>query len=327
MEFLKSLISFIFAVIFLSACGQAYDFGIPPSTDVFPSSVQYNNKVDMVFMVDDSPTMSYHHARLAETMPALVQSLLSLKMDFHIVVVSSSMSPSKLRGGKFLGSPKILTNATPNLAGALSQRLKLGADGATRESGIESIMTALSDKYLSTEGKDFFREDALLSIVALSNEDDHSGLGTAADYIQFFEQRKKPFDNGQKSWVFNFIGTLDTSSRCPTNPDTSYTERGSTFISLVEASKGQMESICSNDLTPAIKNIKARIIQVLTDFKLSRKPDIASIQVYSNGVIVPRSNVNGWDYLPVENIIRFYGTWVPAADVAIKINFNPAGAD
>ncbi len=328
MELLKSSIYSVFAVLFLSGCSQQYDFGIPPSSDVFPSSVQYNNKVDMVFMVDDSPTMAYHSDRLAASMPALVQSLLALKMDFHIVVVSSSMSPSKMRGGKFLGSPKVLTNGTPNLAAVLGRRLQLGADGSTRESGIESVMTALADKHLSTpDGQGFFREDALLSVIALSNEDDHSGLGTVADYTQFFEQRKKPFDNGQKSWVFNFIGTLDTSARCPTNPDTSYTERGSTFIGLVNASNGQAESICSSDLTPAIKNIKARIIQVLTDFKLSRKPDVSSIQVFSNGAPVPRSNVNGWDYLPVENIIRFYGTWVPAADVAIKINFNPAGAD
>ena len=328
MELLKPFIYSIFAVLFLGACSQQYDFGIPASSDVFPSSVQYNNKVDMVFMVDDSPTMSYHHDRLAETMPVLVQSLLALKMDFHIVVVSSSMSPTKMRGGKFLGYPKILTSGTPNLAAVLSQRLQLGSDGSSRESGIESVMTALSDSYLSTsEAKGFFREDALLSIIALSNEDDHSGLGTVADYTQFFEKRKKPFDNGQKSWVFNFIGTMDTSARCPTNPDTSYTERGDTFIGLVNASHGQAESICSSDLTPAIKNIKARIIQVLTDFKLSRKPDVNSIRVFANGVAVPRSNLNGWDYIPVENLIRFYGTWIPAADVAIKINFNPAGAD
>ena len=328
MELLKSSIYSILAVLFFSSCSQQYDFGIPPSSDVFPSSVQYNNKVDMVFMVDDHSSMGYHHDRLAEAMPALVQSLLALKMDFHIVVVSSSMSPSKMRGGKFLGSPRVLTNGTPNLTSVLAQRLQLGSDGSAREYGIESVMTALSNKYLSSaEGQGFFREDALLSVIAVSNEDDHSNLGTVADYTQFFEQRKKPFDNGQKSWVFNFIGNLDASPRCPTNPDQSYTERGDTFIGLVNASHGQAESICSSDLTPAIKNIKARIIQVLTDFKLSRKPDVSSIRVFSNGTPVPRSNVNGWDYLPTENLIRFYGSWIPAADVAIKINFNPAGAD
>ncbi len=328
MELLKSSIYSIFAVLFLSSCSQQYDFGIPPSSDVFPSSVQYNNKVDMVFMVDDHSSMGYHHDRLAEAMPALVQSLLALKMDFHIVVVSSSMSPSKMRGGKFLGSPKVLTNATPNLGAVLGRRLQLGSDGSAREYGIESVMTVLSDKYLmSAEGQGFFREDALLSVIALSNEDDHSGIGTIADYTQFFEQRKKPFDNGQKSWVFNFIGNLEANPRCPTNPDQSYTERGDTFLALVNASHGQAESICSSDLTPAIKNIKARIVQVLTDFKLSRKPDISSIRVFSNGTPVPKSNIDGWDYLPAENLIRFYGSWIPAADVAIKINFNPAGAD
>ena len=328
MELLKPFIYSIFAVLFLGACSQQYDFGIPASSDVYPSSVQYNNKVDMVFMVDDSLTMSYYHNRLAETIPALVQSLSALKMNFHIVVVSTSMSPSKMRGGKFLGSPKVLTNDTPNLVAVLAQRLQLGSTGSDRQTGIESVMTALSDNYLSTsEGQGFFREDALLSVIALSKEDDHSNLGTVLDYTRFFDQRKKPFDNGQKSWVFNFIGTLDNSPRCPTNPDYNYTQRGDTFIGLVNASHGQAESICSSDLTPAIKNIKARIIQVLTDFKLSRKPDVNSIRVFANGVAVPKSNLNGWDYLPVENLIRFYGTWIPAADVAIKINFNPAGAD
>ena len=78
MGFLKIFLFSVFAVTFLGACSQNYDFGIPASSDVFPSSVQYNNKVDMVFMVDDSPSMAYHHDRLAESIPALVSSLLAL---------------------------------------------------------------------------------------------------------------------------------------------------------------------------------------------------------------------------------------------------------
>jgi hypothetical protein len=76
-----------------------------------------------------------------------------------------------------------------------------------------------------------------------------------------------------------------------------------------------------------VTHIKARIIQVLTDYKLTRKPDLATVRVYANNQLVPHDATNGWDYIADGNLIRFYGSWIPASDVVIRVDFKPATAD
>src|SRR5690606_19368984 len=151
------------------------------------------------------------------------------------------------------------------------------------------------------------------------------GLGDKYVYADYLDSLKGYFDNGDRKWQVNLIGILDPADKqCATNPEFNYVERSTKYIELVEFSKGKMESICSTDLGPAVGNIRARIVQVLTDFPLGRLPDVNSIRVYSNGNLVPRSSSNGWDYISEGNLVRFFGSWVPAADVQIRVDFTPA---
>ncbi|MEN0058013.1 MAG: hypothetical protein AAGB31_04210, partial [Bdellovibrio sp.] len=143
--------------------------------------------------------------------------------------------------------------------------------------------------------------------------------------VNFLDSIKAPWVDGSRSWLFNFIGVLPTSVNCKTFNN--YAEPGLTFIDIVNAVGGVAESICTTDLSVALSNIRARVYQVLTDFKLSSTPVISSIVVQINGVSIPRSSVDGWDYIASGNLIRFYGSAVPAADASIKVDFKPKEAN
>ncbi|WII72917.1 hypothetical protein QJS83_03405 [Bdellovibrio sp. 22V] len=310
----------------LMACSGGVSFDLPATSDNFGQNITYNNKVDILWIVDNSSSMLKHQQNLSAQVPDLVTKLNSLKMDYHMAVVTTSMGGTTPDGGKFIGSPKYVTASTPDLVNSLKNRMIVGEAGSNNERGLESMQNALSNSYLSNEGRGFFREDALLVVIALSDENDKSVVSNpVSHYVNFLDGLKTPWVDGTRSWVFNFIGVLPTSTNCRTYND--YAEAGLTFIDIVKESGGVQESICSSNLSSAVTNIRSRIYQILTDFKLSKIPVIESISVTINGQVVPRSSINGWDYIEARNVIRFYGSAVPAADASIKVDFKPKEAN
>lgn len=310
----------------LAACSQVA-FDLPQQQQRYGNSIIYNNKVDIIWMVDNSSSMLKHQERLSSQIPDLVKRLKSLKLDIHMAVVTSSVS---LDGRRFIGDPRYLSINTPDLESKLAQRLIVGENGSNNERGLESIQSVLSPSYLQDEGAGFFREDALLAIIAISDEDDKAppavvGNNPVAYWTSFFDSIKPVWPSGVRSWVFNFIGVTALSSSCRTFND--YAEVGLTFMALAQVTEGRNETICNSNLSSAVANINARIIQIITDYRLDKVPQIETITVYVNDALVPRSSENGWDYIPELNLIRFYGSAVPSSDVSIVIDFKPADAN
>jgi hypothetical protein len=303
------------------ANGAAANFDLDQTGQNFGQKILYNNKVDIVFIVDNSSSMAQNQNRLNAQIPTLVSVLRSLKMDYHIVAISTSMGLGG-DGGKFLGSPMILSSETANLETLLQQKIILGEAGSNNERGLFSLETALSTSYLSTEGAGFLRDDALLAVIALSDEDDKSGK-TASYYANFLDKLKPASPDGRKSWIFNFIGVLENSSVCRTFND--YSEVGTTQMQLAELSGGNKESLCSNNLSAAVSNIKTRIVQILTDFYLKSRPVKETLKVAVNGKFVSESITNGWTYIEdgTKYIIQFHGEAIPAADADIRVDYTP----
>lgn len=309
----------------LIACSNP-KFGLPDKQDNFSQSVAYNNKVDILWIIDNSASMLQPQRNLSSQLSSLVSTLNSLKMDYHMAVVTTSLGGTNPDGGKFLGTPKYVTSSTPDLVNNLASRMVIGEGGSNNERGLESMSIALSPSYLANEGKGFLRSDALLVVIALSDEDDKSAVTDPVNYYtNFLDQLKAPWVDGSRSWMFNFIGVLANSAACSTFSN--YAEPGLIYMDLVAKTLGTKESICNNNLSGAVSNIRARIYQILTDFKLSGKPIVDSIVVKINGAVIPRNTTNGWEYIQASNSIRFYGSAVPAADASIKVDFSPAAAN
>lgn len=311
------------AALLVTACNKQ-QYTIPQTSQEFGQTVTYNNKVDVLMMIDNSSSMDLYQNRLASQIPGMVNTLNSLGMDYRIVVVTSDMRTGG-NGGMFVGTPKVLTKSTPNLANLLTPRIKNGTGGSDLERGMDSIRSVLSSGYLAGEGAGFLRDDALLALIVLSNEDDYSS-GTTQNFADFLDTVKPPFTGFTKAWVLNFIGVPSLDSSCSTALDGIYKEPGTRWIDLATKSEGRVEAICDTSLGVAVDNVKKRIVEILTDFKLGRKPDVSTIKISINGVMIPQSKVNGWEYIEEGYIIRFHGTAVPGADARILVDFTPAEA-
>lgn len=314
---------FFLSLSTLLACSNGASFGVQEKEEVF-SSTLYNNKVDIIWLIDDSLSMLGPQQKLALQVSEMIEKLNSLKLDYRMVVTTTSVGMG-YSGGTYFGSPQVLTSATPNLVAQFQNRLVRGESGSNFEQGFLSLQNLLSPTFLNGAGQGFHREEALLLINILSDEDDQSP-GTQASVVQSLVNQlntfKRPFRPNVGGWLVNFIGVLDQTCQ----NDFGQSPVGRRYIDLVNSSNGTMYSICTPDLSQAVKGLQARVLEIITDYPLSAVPDLATVQVFKDGVRVPRSQSNGWDYVPNLRVIRFYGTAIPAVDSQIRVDFTPESA-
>ena len=318
--------------LLLWACSNKVNFDVPPASDTFAQTVTYNNKVDILFIVDNTDSMKKARQNLYDSLPYLTKNLNELKMDYHIAATSTTMSAGYALAGRLYGTPKFITAQTPQFEQNLRDKILMDDDGSVVERGLDAALRVTNASYNQTEGAGFLRNEALLVIIHISNEDDKSDKLDHKDktnvtkyYKKYFDQLKPPMANGQRSWIFNFVGITSLSDTCKTG--TVFNDPGYNLMELARYSSGRIESICSPTLGSAVLNIRARIVQVLTDYPLSSKPVVESIRVAVNGQPVPQDSVNGWTYITDLNVIRFNGSSVPAADARVQVDFKPEGSN
>lgn len=308
----------------VTACSNGTSFGVGEKEENFDSSVLYNNKVDIVWVVDDSSSMAQHQQKLSEAIPEMLNQLNALKMDYRMVVTTTSVG-NGFSGGAYFGEPKILTASTPNLVNVLKDRLLRGQMGSQFERGILSLQNMLSPEYISAQGAGFHRDEALLLVNILSDDNDETD-GTDDSVLQTLKNRlntlKKPFRPNVGGWMVNYIGAVN--NQCQDNLGD--VKNGGRYINLVNASGGKAYPICTTSLAEAVKGLQARVLEIITDYPLTKIPAVDTIKVYKNNVVVPRSTTNGWDYIPSSNVIRFFGAAIPAVDSPIRVEFTPASA-
>jgi hypothetical protein len=216
---------FLVCLLVLSSCGDddcctvaqdARNDGAPPDAD--PSYVEVarvpvtaNADVDMLFVIDDSPSMLDKQANLKNNFPAFINELNALPgglPNVHIGVVSTDLGtkgaddatagpgigsgPGSCMGtgkagnlqtngtalitGMFISDTKNTDNTrtvnyTGSLASAFSAIASLGASGCGFEQPLQAAKQALDN---NPANAGFLRPNASLAIITLTDEDDCS---------------------------------------------------------------------------------------------------------------------------------------------------------
>ena len=168
-----------------------------------------NRQLDLIFMVDNSASMKPIQTKLAAQLPTFMQVLGAIPgglPDLHVAVISSSLGAGAFGdvpgcapgvpgddGGKFqhksgcglnagenyIKAAPGANNFTGNLSDVFSCIAQLGDGGCGFEHQFESMRAALSKSGSPSDPDNggFFRQDAFLGIVMLTNEDDCSVPG------------------------------------------------------------------------------------------------------------------------------------------------------
>lgn len=317
------------AVFSLVGCSQQ-KFGTVDQTNHFGQSATYNNKVDILWVVDNSNSMAQHQQRIAQEVPGFINALKATGMDFHMGVTTMDCSSSGEDGRLVAapGTPTYLTNSTPNMVSILQQRLQLGDNGSSVERALEATKNALTEPLASGFNAGFRRFDAadptkgaVLAVIYLSNEDDQSG-SAVPDPVAFFDAHavKSQYVTDMPQWVVSFIGSTPDDPSCKTVPWTK--EDGLAYIALANKSGGASSSICSGDFAAALKNVQGHILTMITEWHFPKTPVESTIRVFVNGNEIANDPVNGWTYVAARKVIQFHGTSIPGLGASIDVQYT-----
>jgi hypothetical protein len=183
---------FIDAAPFIDA-GGFYDGGEQPMNGAC-------DKIDILFVVDNSGSMEDEQVALAAAFPQFATVIENYTnqtgqhIDYHIAITTTDITYSQdvpifgpqvtpWNDGKFVtgncagsGWPAgrlFLQKGDPNVSTAFSCATKVGTMGSGLEMPLEAAKEALIDR-VPTPNANFLRDDALLAIVMLTDENDCS---------------------------------------------------------------------------------------------------------------------------------------------------------
>ena len=131
--------------------------------------------------------------------------------------------------GRFQGN--VITPETSNPVYEFTQQANQGSNGSATEQGFAAVQAALTEPLLSGANAGFLRDDATLSVIVVSDEDDSSSIN-AASFTSWFQSLKAEPEmarfNGFFDVMFEEIFSWDG------------------YIDVVEATDGFYDSITSS---------------------------------------------------------------------------------
>ncbi len=308
---------------FQIGCGQQ-TFGTEAGSATFGQQVSYNTEVDVLWVIDTSGSMSKRQSEVAKQIPIFLDGLNATGLDYQIGVTTMDMSGSGVKGRLIAqaGTPLVLKRQTPNLTNILMGRVQAGENGSPVERGREAMLAALALSEPDKANAGFLRPKSLLNVIFVTDEEDESD--SSVNYVAALDAIRPALPLGDRSWVAHFIGVAPNDATCRT-AEWGFSSPGTRYISLANQSGGAAESICDADFRRALTNVRSRVLEMLTEFPLDRKPVESSIKVVVDGANVIMDSSNGWSYRAQTNSIRFHGSAIPKAGARILVTFDPDG--
>ncbi len=293
---------------------------------------QGKSDVDVLFVMDNSGSMTDKQQNVRDNTARFMQYALNQGVDFHIGVTTTGIQPyaggwTSCPGGVDGGEagrlypangirPRWIERGTPNAASVFAENVQVGICHWD-EQGLEAAYRALSSPLVDSakapktsvpnDGNlGFYRANAKLSVIIVSDEEDHSPK-PPSDYAAFFRGLKGPGNEGRvaiHSVVGNGCGTA--------------AEEGTKYISVSQSTGGLVLPICSSDWGSILGQLAEQSFGNRLRFPLSGEP-LGSPTVTIDGV-----PATGWSYDSRKNEVVFGESSAPAPGASVAIRYIPS---
>lgn len=291
-------------------------------------------QVDILWVVDNSPSMEAEQQRVADGFTEFISGISDTQIDFHIGVITTDMDMSNPDRGVLIGSTPFLTNLDDYVA-EFQDRVKVGVDGSDKEKGLAAALYSLTEPIISGPNYGFMREEAVTSIIFVSDEDDCSDgealsdepgsacydksneLIPVKDYVQAFRSLKPP---GVRLVTSAIVGP-DASEGCTESWP------GKRYMTVADATGGVSGNICDALYSEIMYDLGLAVTGVQTLFQLSYSAMEESIEVWvgdasGNGELIPQDTVGGWSYDSTYWTIRFDGDYYPPRGTTVSVEYE-----
>ncbi|MGE3974581.1 MAG: hypothetical protein AB7F59_08660 [Bdellovibrionales bacterium] len=295
------------------------------------SEVEVNSKLDILFVIDDSNSMGPHQKNMSDNISEFVKAFGKNNLiDFHIGITKVFDSEIQLRkeenrtsrqvkitpAGQLLplkapkgleesikGQPPYITKATPNYLKVLEASLKVcetaqcPPDGPVFEESFSPVMEAFNETNLSGPNAGFYRPDAHLAIIFITDAEDATKGVSASRLSKYLEELK-----GGNSKLVSAYGVLVPSSdpNCkrdngnipPTKIEKFLSHYGNLPVSLCSKSFGKDLAKIGIDLS---RRIDRKVIPLKFVPQMNSLDDV--LVTYGGQKINPDFET-GWTYIP-----------------------------
>lgn len=321
------------SALLLTACGQgSSSYSILSASNSFQQAAQpVNNKIDVLWVIDNSGSMASSQQNLANNFPSFINGFKQKNFDFQIAVTTTdaflSESPlwdqfyndfpdfydgeamnihSEFRDG--YGSDhsgvRVITPDTANLNDVFFTNVMQGINGYGDERAIESFRAALQNPLNSG----FVRDGGYLAVILVTDEDDFSYNGT--DYLEYLENEPGFPDSPELTPLSDYTDFLDqitgsngatrrysvntiaiNDQACLNKIGGNSQKIGKRVEELADLTGGTKADICG-DFADQLKLLSDNIIKLSTQFYLQRLPVEDTIKVSVNGQSIPEASKN-----------------------------------
>jgi len=298
------------AAIFVTGCNET------TLTRPGGSQILYQNpptEVDILLVVDNSCSMQDEQNQLSEGFDRFVEYFEVADVDYHIGVTTTDMEAD--RGVlSSAGGAAFITPDTADPADVFRDNVQVGIDGWAWEKGLATAAHALSDDLAEAENAGFLRDDALLSVIFISDEEDASPYAVNS-YINYFLNRK---DSARRD-AFNASALVgvdpDTLEPSACGQDSLSPNNGAAaafrYSDVAVQTGGVLASICSEDFSDIVSQMGLAASRLVSEFELERRPRIDSIEMRlfipghpdedDEGLLVPQEGDEDgnypWEYI------------------------------
>ena len=292
------------SVVLAGALGGCSDYDVAHvrGSDVFFQGGD-DAEADVLFVLDDSPSMGEEQDRLSENFSAFVDVLAESYADYRIGITTTDADLD----GALLG--EVLTPDTTDLEASFLEQVDVGATGDRDEQGLEVARLALA----TGTDTSLRRDGARLNVVVFSDEDDHSP-DTVSAYVN--QLSTVAGDSG-----FHFHAVVgDLPAGCASG--SSAADPGTRYAEAVAQTEGYIDSICAEDYTPMLTRVGLDVAGLNDIFFLTKLPRPDTLEAWVDGVRIPEREVDGWQYSSGDNAVVFSGRAIPRPGMQVKLAYE-----
>ena len=276
--------------------------------------------VDILMVVDNSCSMDPYQEKLGASFETFINYFIDANIDYNIAVITTDIESDM--AGQFVG--EVINRDTEEAATVFNDLVNVGVKGSGLEMGLESAKQALSESLLSSTNTGFLRDDAALSIIFTSDEED-SSPEPVNHYINTFFDVK-----GQRSRdVFNASALAVINDNSCTGEDQAYSTSGTRYIDVAEQTNGIVGDICAEekDFATIVNDLSLNASRLREIFYLSDWPDTASLTLAIDETFI-ECDAGVWTYLTVEEdgeerpAIQFSEENIPPISSRIEVRYD-----
>ena len=258
--------------------------------------------LDVLWVIDNSGSMNQFQTSLSTNISSFMTAFAQTGADYNMAVITTD---------RWMIS-SILTPSTPNVEQELGNLVIQGTYGSGMEKGIEMSYRALSSSTSAGAGSAFYREDATLIVIYVSDERDWSNPDWS-HYINFFDTIKP---TGQFV-PYGVISDVPGGCQYQTfNGMTRSLQPGLGYWDLIDYYGGSWYSICATDWGVQLQDLAGEVTGRRMFGLDEPDPIVNTIDVTVNG-----QSTSMWEYDEASNSVIFAEGHVPDEGQTIRIDY------